>query len=307
MGIWALFAFANAVSNSVYNAVAKQVVSLKHYSQYTITIWGALLASFVLFAANFALGFPEIDSRFWAVSLTTGVLNGIASPLMLKAYDLGVFSSVYSKILLTPVFMLLTSFLLLGEQPSLLGIFGVLLTVCGLWVISGKNIKSEPKAIEGVVSVLNETEKKKVKDLRKAELLGILVAFIYSISVNYDKLSAAYSNAVFAPAVSFVFVALTNIAYLLIVRKPSGIIPTERHALSHVRYLLLVGAILGGSSILHNLALLNGPAAYTIAIKRIAVLFGVFWGWRFFKEKEVGRKALGALVAVLGVLMIIFA
>lgn len=306
MGIWALFALANAVSNSVYNAVAKHVVSLKHYSQYTITIWGALLASFVLFIATFALGFPEIDARFWVASLTTGILNGIASPLMLEAYALGVFSSVYSKILLTPVFLLLTSFLLLGERPSVFGIFGVLLTVAGLWVISGIALKGKSEAVEGIVADIKESEKKR-KDIRKGELLGILVAFIYSISVNYDKLSAVYSSAVFAPAVSFIFVALTNILYLFAVRKPREVMPVERHAFSHIRYLLLVGAILGGSSILHNLALLNGPAAYTIAVKRIAVLFGVFWGWIFFKEKEIGRKIIGALVAVAGVVMILFA
>ena len=68
---------------------------------------------------------------------------------------------------------------------------------------------------------------------------------------------------------------------------------------------LLVGAM-ALSNVLHNAALLVGPASYTIAIKRVGILFGVVWGWLFFKEKNISRKLFGTAVAVSGVIVILF-
>ena len=45
--------------------------------------------------------------------------------------------------------------------------------------------------------------------------------------------------------------------------------------------------------------------AYVIAIKRTSVCFGVIWGHLIFHEKGVKERLTGAIVMVLGVVLII--
>lgn len=301
MFTWFLLALGSAISNSATQVIQKWAVSAGRISKISITFLASLTASAILFLlSGLAVGIPVIQPGFWLAILVTGILNAIAFPIMLKAYSIGEFSSVYSMILLTPVFLVFTSFIFLGEAPSWLGLLGVILTVVGLSVVT-----------------LGEHKHIQVPDFKKGNWLGVLVALIWSITVNFDKLSARYSDAFFAPAMSFAILAACFAGYLLIrhrsfvVRIDKAVEPMNPVAASgSIKPILLIVALLGLSmafgNILHNAALLSGPASYTIAIKRTGVLLGVFWGWLFFKEKDIAKKALGAAIAVAGVVAILF-
>lgn len=301
MLLWFVLALGSALSNSATQVVQKWAVGAGRLSKISIT----LLSSAVVFVALFllswlAVGFPVIQPGFWLAILVTGVLNAIAFPIMLQAYSIGEFSSVYSMILLTPVFLVFTSFIFLGEAPSAIGLVGVVLTVIGLSVVT-----------------LGGHKHTQVPNFKKGNWLGILVALIWSISVNFDKLSARYADAFFAPAMSAAVLTLCFAGYLLI-RHRSLLVRThgtpdiEESAApsgsirSNILIVLALGLSMALGNILHNSALLHGPASYTIAIKRTGVLFGVFWGWLFFKEKNITRKALGAAIAVAGAVAILF-
>lgn len=301
MLIWFILALGSALSNSATQVVQKWAVGAGRLSKISITF----LSSAVVFVALFLLsglviGFPAIQPGFWLAILVTGILNAVAFPIMLKAYSIGEFSSVYSMILLTPVFLVFTSFVFLGETPSLVGLVGVVLTVVGLSIVT-----------------LGGHKHAQVPDFKKGNWLGILVALIWSISVNFDKLSARYADAFFAPAMSAAVLTLCFAGYLLIrhrslLVRTSGVSNIEEPAApsGSVKRSLLIVVALGFSmalgNILHNSALLHGPASYTIAIKRTGVLFGVFWGWLFFKEKNIAKKIFGAAVAIAGVVAILF-
>lgn len=294
MLIWFLLALSSAISNSVYNAFSKHVVSLGRFSKFTIVFWTTLIGSIILFIISYFRGFPAVDSIFWIAVGITAVINAAASPILLRAYQIGEFSSVYSMILLTPVFLLVTSFIFLGEVPTIFGVIGVVLTVFGLWMISStkqEDSKNTP----------NQSGK-----LKPGILLAVFVAFLYSISVNFDKLAAQHSNALFAPAVSMALIAFLCGIYLLFKNRNHLIHFSEKWEMPNLVILIPLGIILGGSNILHNLALLAGLASYTIAVKRMGVLFGVFWGKLFFKEKDILKKLFGAAIAVAGVAAILF-
>ena len=298
MFVWFLLSIGAAVSNSATQVIQKWAVVLSNYSKITITFIATITAALILFAISyFITGFPLLQSGFWEAVLITSILNFIAFPVMLKAYELGEFSSVYSMILMTPVFLLFTSFIFLGEIPSMIGAFGVLLTVIGLWVITQGN-----------------HEHLQVPSFAKGNLLGLLVAFLWSVSVNFDKLSAVYSDRFFAPAMASAMMAAGYAIYLLIKNRRLFVrnaVASENHhqdrfLFQGVVVLLCLGASMALGSVLHNSALLAGLASYTIAIKRMGVLFGVIWGWLFFKEKDIAKKLLGAAIAVAGVVAILF-
>src|SRR3989344_4083976 len=74
-----------------------------------------------------------------------------------------------------------------------------------------------------------------------------------------------------------------------------------------VMLLFLIGIVHALNAYFYNSALMMGFVSYTIAIKRIGVLFGVLWGWLFFREKNISKKFLGAIIAILGILLILLA
>lgn len=294
MLIWFLLAFGAAIANSLTQVNSKWAISLSRYGKPTILFIGFSVSTLILAIAVRVVGVPEIQPNFWLAVFGSVILNFIAFPILLKAYEIGEFSSVYSMILLTPVFLMLTAFIGLGEVPSAWGVVGVSLTVAGLYVVAKNNTGGHNG----------------VKDFKKGNLLGIGVALIYSISVNFDKLATQYSSPLFAGLVSSALLVLAYGFYSLVVHRTFFI--CEGNDGTHPFYLpgffiiILLGLTLAAGSIFHNAALLTGYASYTIAIKRIGVLFGVIWGWLFFHEKDIWRKALGALIAVGGVVMIVF-
>ncbi|MEK7640421.1 MAG: DMT family transporter [Patescibacteria group bacterium] len=301
MLLWFVLALGSAISNSATQVIQKWAISAGRLSKISITFLSSLTASSILLVlSGLVIGIPVIQPGFWLAIFITSILNAIAFPIMLKAYSLGEFSTVYSMILLTPVFLVFTSFIFLGETPSLSGLIGVILTVIGLSVVT-----------------LSGHKHTQVPDFKKGNWLGVLVALIWSVTVNFDKLSARYADAFFAPAVSFGILAICFAVYLLIrhrsllvrtykipeIEEPG---PPDGSVRTGLLIVLLLGLSLALGNILHNSALLHGPASYTIAVKRTGVLFGVIWGWLFFKEKNIARKVFGAAIAIGGVVLILW-
>lgn len=291
--MWFFLALANAFSHSLYNAFSNHVVSLGRYSKFTIVFWASLIASLTLFITVYFVGIPEIDNKFWAAVSITALINAVNGPLLLKAYELGEFSTVFSMTLLTPVFLVFTSSFFLNETPSFLGIVGGCLTVFGLWLAANNKAGNLQKKASN----------------RRGNLLGIFVALGWSISLNFDKLAAQYSSAFFAPAVVLAVIAGLNGLYLLLRENGSRSIVNNPISWRFFDYqiLILLGLVLAGSNILNSSALLAGLVFYVIAIKRISVLLGVFWGWLFFHEQHLRKKLLGAAIAVIGVAVILLA
>lgn len=286
---WIFFAVGNAIISSVYQALNNFAASTGRFSKFTIAFFGTAITSPILFFFSYIHGFPKIGGGFWTAVFVTGILNFIATPIMLKAYETGEFSSVYSMILLTPVFLVVTSYFFLGEKASILGILGIALTVFGLWFLA------KPKA---------EGHKEKFHYF-KGPALGIVVALIYSISINFDKLTVKRSDALFASAVVLGLLGILNGIYLL--TKYRGFGGARNFGFSNLLILVPIGVSLALTQFLQNSAFLLGLASYTIAIKRTGILFGVLWGWLFFKEDGFKKKFFGAALAVLGVVTLLFA
>ncbi len=298
---WFLFALGSAISQSGMNALSNRAVKLGQFSKITVGFIGTATASMILLLITFIFfGIPDLKPGFWHAVFVTGALNIVMLPTGLKAYEFGEFSSVYSMTLATPIFLLFTGWIFLGEVPPMLGMFGVVLSVLGLWQIA--------KAVPG-----RET----ARDFKKGNILALSVAFMASISVNFDKLAVLYSNKFFSYGVISGVMALGYAAYLLfnsrslMVRTNSASAPPENPLksiffLEGIFLLVLIGMLQALNGIFYNSALAIGFASYTIAIKRLGVLFGVIWGWLFFREKNISKKLLGAGIAIAGVILILF-
>ena len=284
MPSWFLYSLANAFFFSIYQALSNRAVKHGQYSKYAILFYATFIAALVQLIAAWWFGFPELEDGFFFALSITAVLNALAVPLMLRAYEIGEFSTVFSMLLLSPIFLLLTSFIILGEVPSIWGAVGVLLTVAGLTFAS--------------------SEKYSFSKFNRGTWIAILVAFIFSISSNFDKLTMQRSDPFFAGFALNISIAMLSLVFLIF--KKNGLKNLILRNKSDFWMLVPIGATLGVSSTFFLLAMSTGLVSYASAVKRLGLVFAILWGWLFFKEKNISKKILGAAVAIVGVLLIIF-
>ncbi|MFH1956469.1 MAG: DMT family transporter [Patescibacteria group bacterium] len=287
MSYWFLFALGSALGFSIYHAISKSL-SLK-ISKAEITFWSFFFASIILLSISFFNGLPELGDQFLKAVLITSILNIIAFPILLQAYRLADFSAVFSMFLLTPLFMLLTSYLILKEIPSLLGVVGMIILLSGLFIII-QGSRAESK--------INGT------NYKKGIYLGLLVSFIFSICVNFDKMAVLNSDFIFAGGTIAGLIALGTLPFLIYFQRKTRL---NIKNIEKKTILLMLAMVITFcfTSIFHNLALISGLASYTIAIKRTSIIFGVIWGLIFFKEKRFLPKLIGSVIAALGVIVIL--
>ena len=127
----------------------------------------------------------------------------------------------------------------------------------------------------------------------------LLVAFVWSITANFDKIGVTNSNPIFW-AISmniFVMFILFPVIYLKS-RKQARKIPRNIKALLPVG---LFGALL---LIFQMTAITMTLVAYVISVKRTSAIMGVIFGALIFREKNIKGRLAGAIIMVLGVLLI---
>ena len=285
----------------------------------------ALVPTIGLGAVVLGLGPPSPGDRFLTALLVSGSINAVATPLIVWALKHGDLSLVAPLTSLTPLFMLGTGVLVLGEVPSALGGLGVAVIVAGAYLL---NLTDRRLGLLAPFRAL-------VRDAGARAML--LVAFLYSVSSTYDKVGTQASSPLFWAAsvqavVASVLVPLAAWRWR-IRRRRSGVSgssdpsrqtgprsprdPTTTATaedgaaatlagveVGPVTATLLAGAILAIGLAAQMTALTLTLAAYVISVKRISTLFGVLLGHALFHEADLRQRLLGAAVMLAGFVLL---
>jgi drug/metabolite transporter (DMT)-like permease len=187
----------------------------------------------------------------------------------------------------TPFFMLLTSYLMLGEFPGITGCIGVVLIVVGTYFL---NISQRKNGLIMPFLALAKEEGPRL-------MLG--AAFIWSITGNLDKIATQNSSPVFfAMAENLVMAALLFPVAWKRIRRQQKEIKKEKF---HLAAVAIFSALM---TVFQMLAISQTLVVYVIAIKRFTILISIVLGGLIFKEKNIGERLLGGAIMILGVLLI---
>ncbi|HHT9118466.1 MAG TPA: EamA family transporter [Candidatus Hypogeohydataceae bacterium YC38] len=227
---------------------------------------------------------PRLDSTFFVVNLLLVPLEIIALVLYIKAIKLSPLSLTLPFLAFTPVFLIGTSFLMLGERPDRTGLAGIVLVAMGAYLLNVHTTK------EGILAPLQAIARE------EGSMLMVVVAFIYSITSNLGKTAIQHSS----PAFFAVFYpAILALALLPLMR-----LNLDR-GLKTLTSRPLLFAFIGLSNALqfitHCIAIMLVEVPYMISIKRTALLFGIIYGWMLFRETNLRERLLGGLVMLIGV------
>lgn len=282
--LWFYLSLTTAVTLASVDALSKYALKDSGEEAVAWVSWG-FATPFLLATLPF-INIPHLDETFWMATITALPLEAVAVLLYVRAIKISPLSLTIPFLALTPVFLIGTSFLMLGELPNLFGIAGIMLIAVGAYLLnlnSGKGFLAPIKAIAR----------------EKGSMMMIAVSFIYGITSNLGKIAVLHSSASFFAVIYTTLFSILFFPYVIL---------RERRILFVIRgrtpLFLLIGLLFAVLTTTHFAAIRLVEVSYMISVKRTSLLFSVLFGWIFFHEEHIRERLLGCLVMIAGVIMI---
>lgn len=288
--------YISAIICSVFYALkgtlAKQIYKERNIDEYSL-VWLTTIIGIPLFIP-FVIIFFEIPTiNFIKPFISALLLNMVAFTFFFKAIKYTDISIVFPLLSTTPLFMIITSPIILNEKVSLRGGIGIIIITIGVYLLSLNYNRNS-----GLKKNLMQPFKSLYSD--KGAIYAIIVAIIWSFAANFDKYCILESN----PFVyAFLFKSAFFFSYLPVLLLKSNI----RNIKQRKKYvdLIIIGFTEGLVLIFQFVSLQMIQAPYVIAIKRGGMFFAIIAGWLFFKEKNIKNKFIGAFFIMIGFVFIL--
>ncbi len=232
-------------------------------------------------------GFPPTGPGFWwlvAISGSFGGLNLLLYSAAVKASDL---SLTLPMLALSPLFMLVTTPLMIGEFPDMAGLFGILLIVAGSYSL---NLRRRTDGVFAPFRALLD---------HKGPRIMLVVAFLWSLFANIDRMGLDVSTPI--PWIFCAFAATTVFLTPLVLWRSAAPLGQVRR---HPREIIAAGLCESISLSLQMVALTMTLVPYVIAVKRLSAVFGVLIGTLIFRESGLAERLFGTALMVAGVFFI---
>jgi drug/metabolite transporter (DMT)-like permease len=233
---------------------------------------------------------PKLSAEFILVTSVLIPLDVVALVLYMKAIRISPLNVTLPFLSLTPVLMILTGYLFLGETLRPPQIVGILFIAAGGYLINIHTIR------EGIHKPITSIGKE------KGAMLMIVVAVIYSVTAVLGKKAVLLSNPLFFGLSYSTMLSIVMMPMVFIMgpspRESAGRLSTNIPALCALG---LVGAI---NVVTHFIAIGLVEAATMIAVKRTSLLFGILFGRLLFDEPHFKARIFGGALMMVGVFCI---
>jgi drug/metabolite transporter (DMT)-like permease len=314
---WAILAFIGACTNAAYYISNKKF--LERISPLPLAAGGFLATAAILLIISFVRGFPETGPWLIPAVFATSILNIAATTITFRALTSSDISRAVPMLAFTPVFLIGTAAVILHEFPSLIGIAGIGVIVAGSYVLN-----TDP-AHEGLVDPFRDMAR------HPGVLAMLVVAFLYAVAINFDKIIVENSDIVFGEAIAFLCIG-TGFAVMHAVsvridpdtrtgantgaagcnqgdnpgQECLGNMPWYRRYRDLILASLFTAILISIEAVVINTAYTLQIGSYVIAIKRMSTLLVVGYGVLVFGEKGIVRTFSGAALMCLGAVLILF-
>jgi drug/metabolite transporter (DMT)-like permease len=192
----------------------------------------------------------------------------------------------------TPVFVVLSGWLLLGEQVSVRGLAGIILVVAGTWLLNLQrpDLRHWRAPVAPLATALRSPGSR----------MMLSVAALYSLTSVGGKGAMRYMAPEQFGAFYFALVgAMTLLIFGL--HRPILVRALWRRPLPT----FAVGLFMAAMVLTHFLAIQKVEVAYMIATKRTSALFGMIYGALWLQERDLAARLLAGALMVAGVFLIL--
>ena len=281
---WVLLSLTAGLADATIYAAMKKLADVPPH----VTLWWRFTLALPVLGALLAVdGIPELQPGLLPVLLLFSVLIAAGSLLIIRATQIAPLSTSMPVLSFTPAFLLLTSWLMLGERSGPIGTVGVLTIVLGAYVLNAH------QRDVGLLAPL------KALVTARGSLYVLGTALIYAVSANLGKIGIERSSATFFTTAAYGVVSLLVLPWMLRSARDLG-----RAMKEHTGALLLMGGAAAVMMLCYALAVQLTIVPYVIALKRTNGLFSVLFGVLLFKEGRARQSLLGAAIMFAGVVLI---
>jgi drug/metabolite transporter (DMT)-like permease len=282
---WFLLAILTAIAESFKDVTSKRI--LKEVDEY-IVVWSLFVFTLpILLPLLFFIKIPTLGNQFWSALWVDGSLNVVAMILYIKAINRADLSLTVPLVAFTPLFLLITSPIIVQEYPTAQDIVGILTIVTGSYIL---NLREKNKGYLAPLQALwNHTSSR----------LMLAVALIWSVSAAIDKVGVQNSSPIIWSISIYSFIAL-GISPIMLYKSKHNL----KQIKSNLPMLMTASFFMGIGILLQMQAIKIALVAQVISIKRISTLITVFLGHFLFHEPGLKERAAGAAIMILGVVLI---
>ncbi|MCP4344937.1 MAG: DMT family transporter [Desulfobacterales bacterium] len=283
---WIVLSLMTALSVSSQDAWVKKYFS--DLSPYEMILYPMIYSFPMFLLVALFIPVPEnLGSSFFIYFIVGIPLNAVAFIMHMKAIKISPLSLTVPYLAFTPAFIILTGYIFLDEMPNKWGVFGIVTTCAGCYVLnldSGKWSFLSP-----LKAVFKET----------GSWLMLIVSFLYSFGAAIGKKTILLSSPLFFTMSFFAALNLCLFIFLL----GSGKIQWKTFTKEPVKG-FIAGCLLFSHAFFHGFAVSLTKAAYMISVKRLSVVFGIIYGGMLFKEENIVMRFCGALFMLAGAVLI---
>lgn len=295
------------IASGGLDASSRVVIKITNVNKFLLAGFGFLFAVPWYLAWLFSQGMPAIHAGFWLAIAGVVPIGIIASLLTIEAHRRSPFILTAPYLSLTPAFLLITSPLMGGGNPTLIGVIGILITVIGVYILNCS--QGRINFLEPFRALLRE----------RGSLYMVITSFLFAITTNLDFIGISNANVGMYMTINHGLLGISNLAlgaFLYRKEKVSAFVPAFKKSLwAFVAY----GAFIGIQMILHMTAFQWIPSVpYVISAKRVGavlltVAVGIFlslWsrarGKHQEERKDLAFRSIGIFIMLLGMVLVIF-
>lgn len=280
---WVFYALMAAFTLATADAISKKAMSR---TDELVIAWVRQGYSLPFLSLSLLfIEIPHLDRTFYLTLLIIVPLEVTAIILYIKAIRLSPLSLSVPFMALSPVFIIVIAFFMLGELPDKSGLAGIFLIAAGAYIL---NVSATSEGFLGPLRAIKR---------EKGSVLMIIVAIIYSVTSTVGKIAIQHSSPVFF---GFFYPVILTIVFSIILSIKGDI----RKVTSRPVLFLGIGFFIAIMVLSHFIAISMTDVAYMISVKRTSLIFSVIYGRFLFGEKNTGERLLGSVIMVAGVILI---
>jgi len=287
---WPVLALLTALCQSGQDLLARRLLRSGGLSSRLVMGVGCLVAALAALPLALLPGpAPQVPAILLALA-ATALVNGCAFWAYGRALSRGQLSLVVPLLNLSPLVLLLSAWLMLGETPGLGGVVGTLLIVGG-----ALRLGSTEEGSRGLWSA-------------PGARWMLLVALLWGIGAGIDKLGVRASST-FGWVVGLNLVVGVPLALsALVAGEGQGLarLPTDEPFWRGRKGLLLLFGVIGAVGMALQMEAVQRTAViHVIAIKRMSTLFSAAAGGVFFGEPSLGLRLQAVALMLSGAVLVL--
>ncbi|MHA4807023.1 DMT family transporter [Flavitalea flava] len=272
---------AAALLHAIWNLTVKQVKgSLPFFWLVSITS-AVLFLPFLIYQLRYEhISYGKVALGFGLGSAILHLFYFLALQIGYRKADLSVVYPVARGA--GPLFSVIGAVLLFRERPGLWSIAGILMIISGVVIMTGFKIKKGTPVMKGIEYGL---------------LTGIFIAS-YTL---WDRAGVVDHQ------VSAVLISFASMIFPMLLLLPVSLRKKEEVKLeikTHWKQIVVVAVFQPLSYLLVLAAMKTTPVTYVAPVRELSIVFGVFFGIQFLKEKDSLRRLIAALIILAGIVVL---